>query len=399
MEASVVVEMRRAETAGRTMVAIPGPWGQHPESWRTVGVVPRLAGSGSSHELLETKMVMVRFGPGRFGGVLLAGLLVAAASCGDGGDGMSSGVLATVDGEEVSTERLEKALEASARQTPRDTSSLDVKKDILWKIIDEMVVAAHARKAGYDDDPEVRHLVRQAIVRKYLEDKLQPRLAAVEITEADVESFYDRNRELYISEERVLPAVIYVRKPPGASAQEIAAVRERAEEARTRARKLEPGVANLGVVAEEYSQERKSRERGGEIGWITDGSTPSSVEEALADAAFELEEIGDISEVIETDRMFYVVRLVDRQARRRHELATVRAAIRSQLFRRRQSDVRSEFLGELRKGLEVRMPVDVDSMLENVEVSTANRTKPAVPERRTDETLTERATRRLGTVD
>jgi len=299
---------------------------------------------------------------------LLVAIALLASACGDDrSQPVAPGnpdALVTVEGESITLARFRDVMESSLRNAPRNYETLESRQRLLWKMVDESVVAAHARKAGYEDAPQVREVVRRMVVEKFLADRLEPKLAAVTVEEAEIRELYDRDPELYRTRERVLPAVIAIGKPAGASEAEIAARADRMRMAREGALALSPNVANFGEVAADFSEDVRSRASGGEIGWITEGSTPSWIDERIADAAFELERVGEIGEVIETERAFYLVKLVDRSAAVDRQFETVRDGIRMQLERQRRDEVRRQFLDELRRELRVAVAADADQRLD-----------------------------------
>jgi hypothetical protein len=301
---------------------------------------------------------------------VLVWAIVMEVACdrGDRTAAKKSGVLATVEGEEITVEAFREALARDLARAPRDYEAPAAKERLLWRLIDEAVVAIRAREAGYEEDPEVRGIVRRAIVGKFLRDRLQKQLDGISISDDDVRKHYAEHIDRYRTREAVLPAIVYIKKPPDAGPAELASLRARADEAREKAKNLPASTRNLGEVAAEYSDDTKSRGNGGEIGWFFDGGVSSEIEEEIADAFFSLASPGDVSEVIETERAFYIVKLVDRQAAVDRPLSMVSDAIRGSLRRGREEEVRRQFLDELREGLHVELAEPLAEILARIEV-------------------------------
>lgn len=138
----------------------------------------------------------------------------------------------------------------------------------------------------------------------------------VEATEADVRAWmeanaeevdrdYQANRHRYTGlEEQIHPAHILVRVAPGASEEEKAAARQKAE---GYLRRLRAGD-DFSQLARQVSEDVHSGRRGGDLGWKPRGVLPEGFDEP----AFALEE-GQVSEVIETPQGFHIVKLLGRR--------------------------------------------------------------------------------------
>jgi peptidyl-prolyl cis-trans isomerase D len=160
----------------------------------------------------------------------------------------------------------------------------------------------------------------------------------IEITDADVEAYYQDNLHAFTSEERVSLAYVELRgddlltdvtleedelrqryeaarqrylTPEARRASHILvettaerddfAAHQLAEELRAR---IEAGE-DFAELAAEYSDDFVSRDDGGDLGWIE----PDDMVEAFEDALYGLEEPGDLSEPVETRFGWHVIRL------------------------------------------------------------------------------------------
>jgi peptidyl-prolyl cis-trans isomerase SurA len=73
--------------------------------------------------------------------------------------------------------------------------------------------------------------------------------------------------------------------------------------------KIEAGE-DFGELAKEYSEDRRSAQSEGVLGWIEVGGKMIQVFE---DAVFELETIGEISDVLETSYGYHIIKLLDKE--------------------------------------------------------------------------------------
>ncbi|MCA9577038.1 MAG: SurA N-terminal domain-containing protein [Sandaracinaceae bacterium] len=114
--------------------------------------------------------------------------------------------------------------------------------------------------AQYRDD-----LRRQLLRLKVLNQRARGR---VNITEEDVRARYDEEVRRSNRTLRFRASHVFVELPAGASASDVAAVRERAEELRSQltARNFQDAIAEFG---------------GGELGWLRQGDLPEDLEQEL----------------------------------------------------------------------------------------------------------------------
>lgn len=169
--------------------------------------------------------------------------------------------------------------------------------------------------------------------------------ADVEIDDAQVEAlladeaprvhtFYDEHPERFKQPERVRARHLLLRVPPGASEEEVAAVRARAEAALARIR----GGEDFAAVASETSEDPGSKAQGGDLGFFARGQMVPPFEEV----AFSLEP-GKVSEVVKTDFGFHVIRVEERKAAEERSFDDAAREIAEELVR---EDRARELVGE-----------------------------------------------------
>ncbi len=238
-----------------------------------------------------------------------------------------------VDGR-FSPEAYRMALSA-AGQTPRSFER-DLREDVLSR----MVPGALADSVVVTETEIDRHISLQNQTRRVaLVDIPADRFHdAIEISDADVEAYYQDNLEAFTTEEQVALAYVELRADDlltDATLDE-AELRRRYEAARQRyltpeARRashiliettderddlaaqqlaaelrgrLEEGE-DFAELAAEYSDDFVSRDAGGDLGWIE----PDDMVDAFEDALYGLDEAGDLSEPVETRFGWHVIRL------------------------------------------------------------------------------------------
>jgi len=160
----------------------------------------------------------------------------------------------------------------------------------------------------------------------------------VEVTESDIEAYYQDNIDAYTSEERVRLAYVELEAkslleeaslseeelrqryeaakqrymtPEARRASHILITPEEAgdsEAARALAEELRARIAegeSFEELAAEHSDDPVSAEQGGDLGWIE----PEDMVAAFEDALYDLAESGDVSEPVETQFGWHLIRL------------------------------------------------------------------------------------------
>ena len=146
---------------------------------------------------------------------------------------------------------------------------------------------------------------------------------AVVFNEADVRTYYEQNASRMSGTEERRARHILLSVPAGASAEDKAAVRKRAEEllARVRAK-----PASFADVAKAESQDPGSAVKGGDLDFFARGAMVKPFE----DAVFALKKDA-ISDVVESDFGFHIIQLTDIKAPPVRSFESMRPEIEAEL--------------------------------------------------------------------
>ncbi len=137
----------------------------------------------------------------------------------------------------------------------------------------------------------------------------------VPVTQKDLERAYNENKDRFRVPDRVRASHILLKLPEGKSPQDVEAVRKKAQALLERLRKGE----DFAQLAKQNSEDAASTPRGGDLGWITRGQTVPQFEEA----AFTLQP-GSLSDIIQTQYGFHILKVHDRQRAHLQTLEEVR---------------------------------------------------------------------------
>ncbi|MBI1873486.1 MAG: peptidylprolyl isomerase [Acidobacteria bacterium] len=172
-------------------------------------------------------------------------------------------------------------------------------------------------------------------VSKMLETELSPKIA---VQEKNVADFYAQNPDKFKQEESVRASHILIR----ADAKADPATKERARQRAAEVLKKAKSGADFAALAKEYSADG-SAAQGGDLGFFGRGQMAPPFE----NAAFALKP-GEISEVVQSDFGFHVIRLTDHRPARTVPLAEVGGRINQYLIEQRRQQLTDEFVAKLK---------------------------------------------------
>ena len=162
-------------------------------------------------------------------------------------------------------------------------------------------------QAFYKDNARLFQSPEQASIEYVVLD-----IASVEkgvtVNEADLKTYYEQNAaRLAGKPEERRASHILVAVPKGATADQKAQAKAKAEELLAQVRKNPESFAE---VAKKNSQDPGSAAQGGDLDFFARGAMTKPFE----DAAFALKNKGDISELVETEFGYHIIRLTDIKA-------------------------------------------------------------------------------------
>ncbi len=151
--------------------------------------------------------------------------------------------------------------------------------------------------------------------------------AASPPTEDDIKRYYNDNAAHYRTDAQVRVSHIFLAADKAASAAAQAAARSKAEQLAA-AVKADP--EQFAQIAGKDSQDTPSAAKGGDLGFITRGSTAGG--KAFDDVAFRLK-LGEVSGVVQSDLGFHILKVTQIKPATMEPLDAVRAEITAELKR------------------------------------------------------------------
>jgi peptidyl-prolyl cis-trans isomerase C len=168
---------------------------------------------------------------------------------------------------------------------------------------DEATYKKALAQAGLTEEKFRQQARDQIAVQKYLQSRFAQ---AGNVTDQATREFYDKNKAKIQAPERVRVRHILIRFDPKGSPADKEKAREKAADLLKRAQ----GGEDFAKLAAENSEDPGSKAQGGELGWVTQGQTVPTFEQA----AFALKKTNDLSPVVESQFGFHIIQLLERQS-------------------------------------------------------------------------------------
>ncbi|KAA9021674.1 foldase protein PrsA [Niallia endozanthoxylica] len=154
----------------------------------------------------------------------------------------------------------------------------------------------------------------------------------IEVTDEEIESYFEENKESYNESEQVEASHILVDDESTANE-----VKE----------KLSAGE-DFAKLAKEYSTDTSNADNGGELGYFSTGEMAAEFEKA----AFSMNK-GDISEPVQTDYGFHIIKVTNKKAAKEAELKDYKGEIKQTLFDQELQTEYSTWINEKREKLDI----------------------------------------------
>ena len=145
----------------------------------------------------------------------------------------------------------------------------------------------------------------------------------IALNEADVKAYYEQNAARLSGKEERRASHILINAPKGMPAADRSKARERADELLAQVRKAPDSFAD---IARKNSQDTGSAPGSGDLDFFGRGAMVKPFE----DAAFAMKK-GDISDIVESDFGFHIIRLTDIKAPKQRSFEELRAGIEADL--------------------------------------------------------------------
>jgi len=234
--------------------------------------------------------------------------------------------------------------------------SVQKRQEYLTGLLQFEVLADIAEARGYGDDPQVRHLLDEALADRARREALRSELSMSDISSEAIEQAYRADIDEYRTPEQRRVMIIVT------DSRERARLLRRELVERDHA-SFDKKLEHFRTLASEVSVDSTAAQSGGAIGGIAPPDEESR-RPRIAEVVYGLEERGEVSEVFELDGQWHLAMWSDRRAASTTPLEQVEREIRSDLYEKRRAELRRRITSKWREAAEVDRHEGLASRLE-----------------------------------
>ncbi len=242
--------------------------------------------------------------------------------------------LATVNGMPIGTIEFD---QMAVRQMGRSGElTPELRQEVIDRLVEEKLLYMEAVRTGVDKDPKIQKMVVNSLLKSSVYKALKPG----DISEEDLWSYFETNKEDFVVPEKVQIKRILVRPDEG---QTVASIRETAVLIH---QEISERPEDFRTLATKYSKGPFAR-RGGDMGFVTRAGKPG-VADRVVEAAFTLGK-GQISQPFETDQGWNIVYVPNRRERVERSFEQMRGSVLRKVKSERYKALYEGFVSGLRE--------------------------------------------------
>ncbi|MCP4810623.1 MAG: hypothetical protein GY913_33200 [Proteobacteria bacterium] len=254
-------------------------------------------------------------------------------------------VLATVNGMAVGSVEFESA---ASRVTPADGASLSMeeRKEVLDRLVDDKILYQEALRKKLDLDPKVQ----KVMVNTLLRDEVYANVRNSDFSDAELEAYYEANKEDFVVPEKVQIKRILIRVTDERSSDEAKAIANS-----VRADLAGDPAGRFKDAATEYSED-PYRRRGGDVGFVSRDGKPG-LDQEIVDAAFALD-TNELSEVFESADGWNILFLANKRERVERTFQQMKGSVLRKVKNDKLKEMYDTYVASLKQGATVEINED-----------------------------------------
>lgn len=267
----------------------------------------------------------------------LAVLLFSLSLCVYGNALAQDDVLAKIGDTKITMSDLNKIIEyLDSQKQQMIEQNPQLKEQLLRQIVQSIVIADLAKKAGYDKKADIidrlQFITDNYLATEYLKKEV---VNKVTVSEDAMKSYYDENKEEFKTPEMVRVRHILIKAEAGASEDDKKIAYKKIEDILN---KINSGE-DFAQLASEVSDDTITKPKGGDLGFIPRGRLVKSFE----DVAFTLKP-GEVSEIVETPFGYHIIKIDEKKDAGVESFDAVKAKLEQKLSQEQVQNAVSEFL-------------------------------------------------------
>jgi peptidyl-prolyl cis-trans isomerase D len=220
-------------------------------------------------------------------------------------------------------------------------------------------------KSAYEKNRSRYQVPEKRVARFGLIDVNQLR-QTTQISDDELKAQYQQEIQQYQVPNRVHVQHILLMTVGNKTDAEIEEIRQKAEDVLKQARK----GAKFDELAKKYSEDPGSKDKGGDLGWLTQGQTVPEFEKT----AFSLDK-GKISDLVKTQYGFHIIKVLDKETAHTKPFEEVKESIKSRLLLTKVDKVASDESDQLSVAIRRSNKISLDDLAKQFHL-TLGETRP-----------------------
>ncbi|MBN1960505.1 MAG: peptidylprolyl isomerase [Deltaproteobacteria bacterium] len=253
----------------------------------------------------------------------------------------NSPIVAQIGESFLTTEDILRRLHQQGSTANRYTNTKSMQRFVEDQIRLELLANA-AIEQGLDRDPEVIEAAQKVMVRKLLLQDLGLKALGDQISDKAVKDYYDNHIDQYIQPEKIRLAHVELDPTPEgrALAQSLIDKLKGAERSKL--------TRTLAKLAQQYSRDRTSKTRGGEIGFVSKSEVEQNYGSHFSDEVFKLQVEEITAKPVQSTHGWHVVLAMAKKTSSAYRIEDVADDIRSRLLTKNRSQIFEQYLKDLK---------------------------------------------------
>lgn len=255
--------------------------------------------------------------------------------------------LAHVGDQVITVQEFQKRLDRQAPFLRAQYNTPERKKAFLENMIRFDLLAQEAKRRGLENDPDVQETMKKVMVQKLIRKEFAEN-PAQQLPMDELHAYYQKHISDYVKPERVRVAHIFVAFKSG-DKKSVAAAKKKAKAILAEVHAKEKDPRSFMLIAREKTEDAASRATGGDLRYLAKDELAKAWSPAVADAAFAMKNVGEVSGLVKGTKGFHILRLVGRQRALDRTFDQVRANVEARLRQEKRRERYDDFIAKLRK--------------------------------------------------
>ena len=296
-------------------------------------------------------------------------------------------VIAEFDGIKITDKYLKTYIDEMNPYLKSRYNSPEKKEELITKIIEGEIIARKAINDGALNDPSLLSKVKSTIARHYSGTKMKTEVEeSLKVSEEDMKKHFEENKASFNQPEKMKASHILVKVDEKRTKDEAKKIALKVlKEAKTGIK----DPKSFTELVKKYSDDEGSKRRGGDLGYFERTEEGGKMVKPFSDGAFALKEVGDISDLVESEFGFHIIKLTGKKEKVEKSFEDVKKNIENTLKTEKRKTTFEDMVEKMKSDMgykfnkEAAMAFDLDVPVE-VQQSSDKMDKRQMPKQQVD---------------